>query len=153
MTNGRIRPSNACLIELRQDDLGGLLCNWDRSLLVLAFSVALVVSGINWDGWIESVRKSSGMILCLVVRLLGLLLLFMTSPSVPFSLCISNSFVAEPWGPCSQTCGEGVRQREVNCKIFLEFTRTVANLPDKECFGPKPLTSESCFARPCPSPT
>ncbi|CAL8098997.1 unnamed protein product [Orchesella dallaii] len=59
------------------------------------------------------------------------------------------TFVAEEWGPCSQTCGDGERRREVKCKIFLEFSRTIANLPDKECPGPKPPETESCFARPC----
>nr|CAD7424513.1 unnamed protein product [Timema monikensis] len=54
------------------------------------------------------------------------------------------TFIAENWGPCSASCGEGVRQREVHCKIFLEFSRTNARLPDQQCQGPKPPTTESC---------
>ncbi|CAG7816432.1 unnamed protein product, partial [Allacma fusca] len=61
-------------------------------------------------------------------------------------------FVAEDWGPCSETCGEGVRRRKVVCKIFLEFSRTIASLPDKECPGPKPPEQESCFSQPCARP-
>ncbi|OXA63394.1 ADAMTS-like protein 1 [Folsomia candida] len=60
-----------------------------------------------------------------------------------------QSFVAGEWSPCSSTCGEGSRTREVKCKIFLEFSRTIANLPDKECPGPKPSESEPCFSSPC----
>lgn len=47
------------------------------------------------------------------------------------------------------TCGEGVRRREVHCKIFLEFSRTIAKLPDKQCSGPKPMETERCFMEPC----
>lgn len=47
------------------------------------------------------------------------------------------------------TCGEGVRHREVHCKIFLEFSRTIAKLPDHQCSGPKPLETEKCSMEPC----
>jgi hypothetical protein len=57
--------------------------------------------------------------------------------------------VAEEWGPCSSTCGDGIRKREVKCKIFLEFSRTIANLPDKECPGPKPSEEETCHVETC----
>ncbi|GBP79723.1 ADAMTS-like protein 1 [Eumeta japonica] len=56
----------------------------------------------------------------------------------------------EEWGPCSVTCGEGWRKREVHCKIFLEFSRTIAKLPDSKCVGPKPVEeTERCVMEPC----
>ncbi|KAJ3649041.1 hypothetical protein Zmor_020803 [Zophobas morio] len=58
-------------------------------------------------------------------------------------------FVPDEWGPCSVTCGEGVRKRQVHCKIFLEFSRTIAKLPDKQCSGPKPMETEKCYMEPC----
>ena len=37
----------------------------------------------------------------------------------------------DAWSPCSASCGEGMRFRNVECKIFMEFSKTVATLPDK----------------------
>lgn len=58
----------------------------------------------------------------------------------------------EDWGPCSANCGEGIRERRVQCKIFLEFSKTVATLPDRKCPGPKPAETEICFAGLCDGP-
>ena len=66
-----------------------------------------------------------------------------------FSPC---SFIVEDWEACSVPCGEGIRRRKVECKIFLEFSKTVATLPDRSCPGPKPLTTEICFAGLCEPP-
>ncbi|XP_076245168.1 ADAMTS-like no long nerve cord isoform X2 [Calliopsis andreniformis] len=60
-----------------------------------------------------------------------------------------STFIAEEWSPCSVTCGEGIRHREVHCKIFLEFSRTIADLPDRQCSGPKPEEREKCVMEPC----
>ncbi|RVE47991.1 hypothetical protein evm_007303 [Chilo suppressalis] len=56
----------------------------------------------------------------------------------------------DEWSPCSVTCGEGYRKKEVHCKIFLEFSRTIAKLPDSKCMGPKPAEeTERCVMEPC----
>ncbi|XP_076658795.1 ADAMTS-like no long nerve cord isoform X2 [Halictus rubicundus] len=60
-----------------------------------------------------------------------------------------STFIADDWSPCSVTCGEGIRHRDVKCKIFLEFSRTIANLPDRQCSGPKPIQTEKCMMEPC----
>jgi hypothetical protein len=36
----------------------------------------------------------------------------------------------------------------VPCKIFLDFSKTVASLPDRECVGFKPHETEVCSERP-----
>ncbi|XP_067122478.1 LOW QUALITY PROTEIN: protein madd-4-like [Centruroides vittatus] len=59
------------------------------------------------------------------------------------------SYVAGEWGPCSVTCGAGVRWRHVVCQIFLEFSRAIATLPDRECRGSRPMEVERCYTQPC----
>ncbi|XP_076177522.1 ADAMTS-like no long nerve cord isoform X2 [Ptiloglossa arizonensis] len=60
-----------------------------------------------------------------------------------------STFIADVWSPCSVTCGEGTRHRDVRCQIFLEFSRTIANLPNRQCSGPKPAKVEKCVMEPC----
>ena len=63
------------------------------------------------------------------------------------------SFIVDVWSPCSSSCGEGMRFRKVECKIFMEFSKTVASLPDKECPGVKPAETEICVEAPsCQAP-
>ncbi|XP_052837800.1 protein madd-4 isoform X2 [Drosophila gunungcola] len=58
------------------------------------------------------------------------------------------------WSPCSVTCGEGVRRRSYNCKIFLEYSRTVATVNDSLCEGKKPHDEvERCVEDPCMLPS
>ena len=60
------------------------------------------------------------------------------------TLCFCFSFIVDAWSSCSASCGEGMRFRKVECKIFMEFSKTVATLPDKECPGVKPAETEIC---------
>lgn len=62
----------------------------------------------------------------------------------------SFSFVPGDWGPCSVTCGEGVRRRRFECKIFLEFSKVIATIDDNKCHVKKPADDyERCFMEPC----
>ncbi|XP_024144091.1 ADAMTS-like protein 1 isoform X1 [Oryzias melastigma] len=60
------------------------------------------------------------------------------------------TFIPGPWQPCSRTCGAGTQQRAVKCQVLLSFSQTVADLPDDECEGVKPASSQPCYRTPCP---
>ncbi|XP_054999019.1 ADAMTS-like protein 3 isoform X3 [Sorex araneus] len=59
------------------------------------------------------------------------------------------TLIAEPWSPCSTTCGPGIQLREVRCLVFLTFTQTETELPANECQGPTLPTQRSCLLRAC----
>ncbi|KAE8279026.1 ADAMTS-like protein 1 [Larimichthys crocea] len=59
------------------------------------------------------------------------------------------AFIPGPWQTCSRTCGAGTQQRTVKCQVLLSFSQTVADLPDDECEGVKPATSQPCYRTPC----
>ncbi|XP_039952400.1 protein madd-4 isoform X3 [Bactrocera tryoni] len=65
------------------------------------------------------------------------------------------SFVKDSeWSACSVTCGEGVRRRVYRCKIFLEYSRTIATVNDSLCEGVKPHDEvERCVQEPCMLPS
>lgn len=75
----------------------------------------------------------------------------MNHPLCAFSnkLLLLSSFIPGPWQPCSRTCGAGTQQRTVKCQVLLSFSQTVADLPDDECEGVKPATSQPCYRTPC----
>lgn len=64
-------------------------------------------------------------------------------------LALLSSFIPGRWQPCSRTCGAGTQQRTVKCQVLLSFSQTVADLPDDECEGVKPATSQPCYRTPC----
>ena len=75
--------------------------------------------------------------------------LSVTSYLFIFLIKILNfSFIIDQWSPCSASCGEGIKFRKVECKIFLEFSKTVATLPDKECPGIKHPETQICVEQP-----
>ncbi|CAG5929303.1 unnamed protein product [Menidia menidia] len=59
------------------------------------------------------------------------------------------TFIPGPWQSCSRTCGAGTQQRTVKCQVLLSFSQTVADLPDDECEGVKPDSSQPCYRTPC----
>lgn len=71
------------------------------------------------------------------------------------SLCPQDSnfeWHLSPWGPCSHTCGPGVRQRYLVCKRVDYRGNTIATR-DKYCeksTRPKVSTEESCKLMVCP---
>lgn len=48
------------------------------------------------------------------------------------------------------SCGEGTRRRSYHCKIFLEFSKTIATIEDSKCHVPKPADDvDRCIMEPC----
>ncbi|KAK2146181.1 hypothetical protein LSH36_626g03013 [Paralvinella palmiformis] len=65
------------------------------------------------------------------------------------TLSTTPTFVTSTWSECSNTCGTGLRNRRVLCRVYVEFAGTVQTLPDNECIGPKPAETEICKRRSC----
>ncbi|XP_039465393.1 ADAMTS-like protein 1 isoform X2 [Oreochromis aureus] len=59
------------------------------------------------------------------------------------------TFIPGPWQPCSRTCGAGTQHRTVKCQVLLSFSQTIVDVPDDECEGIKPATSQPCYSSPC----
>ncbi|XP_048886906.1 ADAMTS-like protein 3 isoform X2 [Brienomyrus brachyistius] len=58
-------------------------------------------------------------------------------------------FIPGPWQPCSATCGPGLQQRAVQCRILLAFSQAEADLPDEECPEERPVSQRACHLRLC----
>ncbi|XP_013413578.1 ADAMTS-like protein 3 isoform X2 [Lingula anatina] len=73
------------------------------------------------------------------------------APPIQADQAISSTptFIATEWGPCSTTCGQGVKIRLVQCKVYLAFSRSVVDLPDSECSEAKPHEIEQCSYGNC----
>ncbi|CAG2169321.1 unnamed protein product [Oppiella nova] len=65
------------------------------------------------------------------------------------SISTEPNYIVGEWSTCSTSCGNGIKKRSVDCKIFLEFSRSVVRLPDSQCSGVKPKEIESCFLKDC----
>lgn len=61
----------------------------------------------------------------------------------------TQRFVVSEWSPCSATCENGSRWRDVQCKVYLPFLKTTIDLPDTDCQGEKPISTEICTSKPC----
>uniref|UniRef100_A0A8D3D444 ADAMTS-like protein 1 n=1 Tax=Scophthalmus maximus TaxID=52904 RepID=A0A8D3D444_SCOMX len=59
------------------------------------------------------------------------------------------TFIPGRWEACSRTCGAGTQRRAVKCQVLLSFSQSVADLPDDECEGLKPASSQPCYRNPC----
>uniref|UniRef100_A0A672ZSK0 ADAM metallopeptidase with thrombospondin type 1 motif 20 n=1 Tax=Sphaeramia orbicularis TaxID=375764 RepID=A0A672ZSK0_9TELE len=59
----------------------------------------------------------------------------------------SASWHRRPWKPCSVSCGQGMKQREIAC-VYQNQTK----IEEEHCMHlPRPRTQKSCRARRCPS--
>ncbi|CAG2122360.1 unnamed protein product, partial [Medioppia subpectinata] len=65
------------------------------------------------------------------------------------SLSSEPNYIVGEWSTCSAECGNGIKKRSVDCKIFLEFSRSVVRLPDSQCSGVKPKEIEVCLIKDC----
>ena len=62
-----------------------------------------------------------------------------------------TDWVTQPWGPCSVSCGAGVRERRVHCAAL---DRRGGLLPDSQCpHLSRPAGEEFCEAGPCVTDT
>ncbi|KPM03349.1 Immunoglobulin I-set domain containing protein 3 [Sarcoptes scabiei] len=63
------------------------------------------------------------------------------------------SYKIGEWSKCNVTCGLGHRSRNVSCRMYLEFSKTFAEIPMKECPGIEPLSIETCYGFDCDQQT
>ncbi|XP_070543037.1 ADAMTS-like protein 1 isoform X2 [Ptychodera flava] len=56
-------------------------------------------------------------------------------------------FIGE-WSPCSASCN-GTQTRSVICQVPIEFTDIVADVPDDQCKGEKPVEHQMCNIDTC----
>ncbi|XP_036400255.1 ADAMTS-like protein 3 [Megalops cyprinoides] len=59
------------------------------------------------------------------------------------------TFIPGPWSPCSTTCGPGLQNRMVKCRVLLTFSQVEVDLPDEECGEEKPAMERVCNPGPC----
>ena len=68
-------------------------------------------------------------------------------PYASIDLSFLNSFIMGNWSECSKSCSQGFRSRSNECKVFREFSQTVA---DHECPAERP-SSQTCIGDTCSS--
>ncbi|XP_014286449.1 A disintegrin and metalloproteinase with thrombospondin motifs 15 isoform X3 [Halyomorpha halys] len=61
-------------------------------------------------------------------------------------LCVEPKWIFYEWGPCSKSCGGGIRKRETDCMDSLKHKRN-----DSECQISEKKVEETCNTQDCPS--
>lgn len=167
---GNGRHDNSYLAVRRQD--GTYLLNGDYKLMTMETDVALRGALLRYSGssaTLERIRSFSPLPEPLTIQVLSVG--EAPRPRVKYSYfaprpnngaSTSNNGGRRPsinairevggaewtlreWGPCSQTCGGGVQQREVVCLDAYGH-------PSRDCPEElRPLASRSCATQPCPT--
>ncbi|XP_019733957.1 A disintegrin and metalloproteinase with thrombospondin motifs 1 [Hippocampus comes] len=167
---GNGRHDNSYLAVRRQD--GTYLLNGDYKLMTIESDITVRGALLRYSGSsasLERLRSFSPLPEALTIQVLSVgeaprprvkYSYFAPRPNNAASTNISGGrrhsinairelgvaeWVLMEWGPCSQTCGGGMQQREVVCL-------DPQGRPSKECPEElRPLASRSCASQPCPS--
>uniref|UniRef100_A0A1A8PG61 ADAM metallopeptidase with thrombospondin type 1 motif, 1 n=5 Tax=Nothobranchius TaxID=28779 RepID=A0A1A8PG61_9TELE len=168
---GNSRHDNSYLAVRRQD--GTYLLNGDYKLMTMETDITLRGALLRYSGssaTLERLRSFSPLPEALTIQVLSVgeaprprvkYSYFSPRPSNTASSSSNSSdrrqsinairevggaeWTLREWGPCSQTCGGGMQQREVVC---LDYQGHAARDCPEEL---RPLVSRSCSLQPCPT--